>query len=500
MGFLSQEKISISVVSPLHIGCDEPFAFGEVVVCDSFLYCDLDLWSARSALDKFNSVLARSDIRDIYKNAFAQHKQDLRGFSNRALPIANAAVKELEASLAKPESPMVIMRTSYDIASCSPMVPGTSLKGVLRTGALLRQFPDPDVLQANLKSAGLRFQRDPFSLVSISDCASKHSASEALCIAVCDRVNRDTGKTVGFNAGFREFVVPGVDVFSGTVSLRDLVSDNLFKKRELNRSDVVNIADLFAIARNHTNSVLNNFGETWNCSRLAPKFNSYFERLRTEVQKDPYSALVHLGSGGGKEHASIEWVYDLQAWRKGTRGSPPKTGLVANFGEGKMLPLGWAVLTYGSNNENAEWRKVLLEFSRDFRETYGVSCPCSIAHAQAEAQKKIVAAEGIKQESKRNDEKRASERQAELARLETLSPNLRILDDLARKLAEKGKVSVGDNLYAQFRKIVFFELADWTTDEKRELRRIGLEFVKERFDLSKDKKKEVLAKLNALPE
>jgi CRISPR-associated protein Csm5 len=187
------------IISPVHIGCDdvyEPTGFVVDKTAKKLIAFDqLDFVRSLSPADrgKFMALCEKGtleSILDIYKfmwnlpTAPQGHSVDVsKGF----LETYERVATKLNPRDAKQElNKFQIGRTSYLPNDQSPYIPGSALKGALRTGwlnhlnkgqKLHTRNPEEDLL-------GGRFDKDPFSQVKVSDLIPVGIPETRICFAV----------------------------------------------------------------------------------------------------------------------------------------------------------------------------------------------------------------------------------------------------------------------------------------------------------------------------
>ncbi|MDI6750261.1 MAG: type III-A CRISPR-associated RAMP protein Csm5 [Rhodocyclaceae bacterium] len=202
MNFLETHELVISTLSPVHIGCGEDYEPTNYVIEGESLYAfDPALLLARlesrqrdelmRALDDRNPVLAAQRF-------FYRHRETAVAIASHSAPVVPAAarfyaarigqVANREAGGAQVINKLEIARTAFDPTSGLPILPGSSLKGAMRTAVLEalrartgRRYPVTDQEAARNNEAarkakdmerdlfGGSLHTDPFRLVKVSD-------------------------------------------------------------------------------------------------------------------------------------------------------------------------------------------------------------------------------------------------------------------------------------------------------------------------------------------
>jgi len=192
-------KIRLHIISPVHIGCDdvyEPTGFVVDKTAKKLIAFDqLDFVRSLSPTDrsKFLALCEKGtleSILEIYKFLWhipgtpTGHAVDVsKGF----LETYERVATKLNLRDAKQElNKFQIGRTSYLPSDQSPYIPGSALKGALRTGWLnhLNQGKNPQTRRLEEELLGGRFDKDPFSQVKVSDLIPVGNPETRICFAV----------------------------------------------------------------------------------------------------------------------------------------------------------------------------------------------------------------------------------------------------------------------------------------------------------------------------
>jgi CRISPR-associated protein Csm5 len=194
--------LKISTLAPVHIGCDETYDPSNYIIDDDTLY-EFDTHSAISALNpaqrrQLNSLVSGKADETMIKGLqgfFYQHREALLALSTHFLPVASGIASMYKARIGKAAqlesggkqviNKLEIERTFYNPVSREPILPGSSIKGAIRT-ALLNLLNEGKPLRKNHKGYKERnqelqqrlfqytmrdLQKDPMRLLRISDAS-----------------------------------------------------------------------------------------------------------------------------------------------------------------------------------------------------------------------------------------------------------------------------------------------------------------------------------------
>ena len=192
-------KIRLHIISPVHIGCDdvyEPTGFVVDKAAQKLIAFDpVDFVSSLNTADrkKFLELCDKGtleSILEIYK--FMWHRTDSPGghaveLTKGFIDIYERVATRLRPQDAKQElNKFLVARTSYLPADNAPYIPGSALKGALRTGWLNHlnrgQRQQDRNLEASLLGGG--FEKDPFSQVKVSDLLPVGMPATKICFGV----------------------------------------------------------------------------------------------------------------------------------------------------------------------------------------------------------------------------------------------------------------------------------------------------------------------------
>ncbi len=203
MNFLETYNLSISTLSPVHVGCGEDYEPTNYVIDGETLYA-FDPAQLLASLnnkqrDELNRALDDRDPMLATQRFFHRHKDAAKAIASHSTPVAQAAaqfyarrigqVANREDGGGRVINKLEIARTAFNPMNGRPILPGSSLKGAMRTAVLeaLRQqqgdarFPLSDQDAGRFGTAskaanamekdlmGGAFQTDPMRLIKLGD-------------------------------------------------------------------------------------------------------------------------------------------------------------------------------------------------------------------------------------------------------------------------------------------------------------------------------------------
>lgn len=193
MNFLESRRLLISTLSPVHVGCGEDYDPTHYVIEDDTLY-EFEPGAALAALTaqdrdqllKIVSSPANDRMLQQVQAFFYHRRQALIPAASRRVPVGPKMVAfyqgrvgktvQVEGDGAQLLNRLEIERTFFNPANGVPVLPGSSLKGAIRT-ALLDGINDGRPLPDQEKNLALqqrlfrydRFEQDPMRLVQLAD-------------------------------------------------------------------------------------------------------------------------------------------------------------------------------------------------------------------------------------------------------------------------------------------------------------------------------------------
>lgn len=210
MKFLESCRLLISTLSPVHIGCGEDYEPTNYVIDNGTLY-EFEPDAAMQALSANDRKQLLKIVRDPGNKRMLQevqaffysHRKNLMENAKRKVPAVPKLAEfyqsrvgktvQIEGDGSQLVNKLAIARTYFNPINSTPVIPGSSLKGAIRT-ALLDEINRARPLQGQEKNLTLQqrlfqyqsFENDPMRLVQLTDAALQESgtASSELRFAV----------------------------------------------------------------------------------------------------------------------------------------------------------------------------------------------------------------------------------------------------------------------------------------------------------------------------
>jgi CRISPR-associated protein Csm5 len=468
--FLDHYTLKYTPLSPLHIGANESYEPGNYVIDE-----------AAGALYSFDNHAALSGLSDSERQQlsaivngkpddtmltkvqafFHNHREKLIAYANPAIPAASGVKVLYEKRIGKTaqhEGPgrrvinkLEIERTYYNPVDSTPLLPGSSIKGAIRT-ALLDSLNQEKPLQHQERNQQLqerllegKFATDPMRLVSIGDARWQGKTGKPAC-QIQFAVNRKrkpvtkNGKLVQSQAEAKslyqllECVAPHhYQSFSGSLTLQNIQSvaqdENKLPKQHLHWT-----AKAIADACNAFYMGL--FWQEFNAMKERDYLKRNWVRQMEQLLGDGLLKRLHTGEAfllrvgrhSGAEALTLNGIRSIKIMQgKGERPKwekQPKTWWFAAddvSNKKEMLPFGWVLVEINSKSPDVQLQQWMEKRSVDLT---------SWMQAQQNRQNKLKQQaqlrlqqerEKIKAEQQSKEEAIAKE-EAEQKRIANLSP------------------------------------------------------------------------------
>jgi len=289
---MKRYSLQLNILSPVHIGCGTDYnPLSYVIDTAHNELCSFTPQNLAEILnpDEFDQLDKISDMRgagglNAMSLFIGRYASDIRKASSHRVKTASGISKEYQEVLngnAQRRGQIEIARTFYNPYTNTPIIPGSSIKGAIRT-AVLSELNDgnehPNKKNYNTDLLGGAFSEDPFRLIKIGD-ASQNSKEEGLHSKVVYAVNK--------------YKAPNGNLLSGkgiTVRLETIASmfeNNRSYSSSLNLTKLGNVSG--KIPKNDFH---------WKFSDLARMCNNFY---RPKLESD----LVTLGSHNKKFVAQV---------------------------------------------------------------------------------------------------------------------------------------------------------------------------------------------------
>jgi len=370
----------LRILTPVHIGCDEVYEPLSFVIDEKkkeIVYFDpIDFLKTLSPTerDKFVSICKKGTISSLLellkfmygKEAKGERVKLCSGFLEHYRENLRNGVKS-EKEIQQEMNRFSIARTSFHPYTNEPYIPGSGLKGSLRTAYLnavakLEKVEDTGNQAIELEKRLLHytsFEEDPFRLLKVSDFVPV-KVSRKIVYAVNERKNPASKGRPPSIPQLVEVILPG-SIFMGTITIEDKYIYETGIKKPLNWDSVFKSAEFYKKEWERERDELKGIG-------IHPEITGV----------DGKGVLVRLGRHSGAECVTIECYRSISI--RGKRGSSisdkpttPTTIWLAsetrkNWDRKSLQPFGWACLGIAddkmvreySSTVKEKWEKFLL--------------------------------------------------------------------------------------------------------------------------------------------
>lgn len=234
------KRFCLRIVSPVHIGCDEVYEPTGFVIDEKEkkLVCfdSLDFVRGLEAEEKHKlaEICKKGDVSSILELYKFMHGRRVNG---RSISVCAELVEHYQENLAIPANNIkmvqqelnhfVIARTAFSLATDRPYIPGSAIKGALRTAYLNRQERQMRVPHQGGKDAckklekallnGGSFSTDPFRMLKVCDFMPVGEIRTKIVYVINKKKKLSKFEARG-PYHILEVIEPGA-VFEGTISI-----------------------------------------------------------------------------------------------------------------------------------------------------------------------------------------------------------------------------------------------------------------------------------------
>lgn len=370
---MKQYKMTIQPLTPIHVGSGEELDPTGYSLSDQYLFpfstgqvfARLDAQErqrAQAYLNAGDHVRLRALLAEKATTLVEKREYQPDWFSR----LSDALAREITSKLPDP-------RGSLGISTCMradnwPLLPGSSIKGAVRTAVLYRlaEQPlcitsgDPRNPREEPRLLGYHdLRQDPFRLLKFSDCTPPG-----------DDGDTHTFQVFHFNMGGNKAFAPLTDLrecLRGSLQDKDApqLTGTLTISQGLLRNGVSNLGGkldrlirpepLLEDCRNFYLKVLEEDQKYWQ-KHNQQEVVQVLASVRQQANAGPQAALLRIGWGGGRHSVGLELAKQVR--KPGERApSPRDRDFDASYkylpgvrkAAEKRYPLGWALLTVGSS-------------------------------------------------------------------------------------------------------------------------------------------------------
>ena len=496
MDFLRIKKISISTLSPVHVGCDEEYEPSNYVIRNGLLY-SLDMAAVADGIDPAEKkTLGSLKTVGAIQQFFKSRREKFARFASHVVEVVEEIASEYEEKAGKPVQQnhggepvynlFPIMRTSHHPCDASPCLPGSSLKGSMRTAWLdaanrkhpFRRGRDPKNAHRELQQQLLgyeqgSFENDPFRHLKVADAHHPEDADPAPCRVVYAVSKKKRPSERGS---------PELKVFVETIhgQIADAFSGELRFTGKIDWSELCDACNDFYVPQ--LQAELNHPHLSALLDRDWKKvLQDIVSEEMSELRKNRQGFLLRVGRHSGAESVTLNGLRDIKILKK--KGEPPdfrpettekRFASRTRAADGGLLPFGWIWVESCEDayqHVSASLKEKLQFWSRPARETYRERMQlvedARIAREEEERQAVLLR---LRQEADARE--KAEAEAAKQAMLASMTPNLREIEVLRCEIEKKlagPKLKESDAFWGgRIKKFAMTaqQSPEWTLDEK----------------------------------
>ncbi|MDR1889565.1 MAG: type III-A CRISPR-associated RAMP protein Csm5 [Zoogloeaceae bacterium] len=390
MEFLKTYKVTLTPLSPIHIGCGEDFEPTNYVIdAQQQLLYGFD--PSRAVLpDDVAQSLAACSVRpnplaSLHKNFFLnEHKAAFVANSSVLIAVEPDVVAEYKKRLNGDFNQFFIERHAHQAYSHQlPYIPGSALKGALRTGWLNRLLAADSTAPKNaanqmelalFKEVPKKFQTSPLRLLKVSDLMPKSKTARAL-LSANYRYKDGLPHTKKLPPLVKESLLPGqYRKMSGTITLHDLIGKKGADSVPVLRPELCQIVkDCHAHHKVFWEKEMKKLCDN---GLVKPEWKNTIEDILASTAISGHlesgrAALVRLGRYGGAESKTLPLAAHIKI-HKGDYRKETTTCWLAKE-RGQFVPFGWALLEIDPQDDLPElkdWCEKETQNRPDMREKY----------------------------------------------------------------------------------------------------------------------------------
>lgn len=363
-------KIRLHVLSPIHIGCDdvyEPTSFvideerNKLIEFDPVVYIKN---LTPQEFEEFKKVSSSDNLLAIFKTIKRFYKPQIKGkeievsnfLVNHYKKILNMGTFDRKAVI----NQFTIEKTAYLINDKTPYIPGSSLKGSLRTAYLSALAEQKGITKwkgtadeletklLNLREGREKMSSDPFRMVKVSDLLPVENVSTKVVYAINRKKTKTDKELLSERSGLYQILetIKPEAVFEGMLNI-DLPQAS---------SGIQNPVTIENLLKYTHSFYAGNLKEEIDCLHKALGIKHQAGILGNAKFKEQFKQtafLIRLGRHSGAEAVTIEGNRYIKI-NQGHGRQPKYLDSATTFwlasdeprpaNNSKLIPFGWAVL------------------------------------------------------------------------------------------------------------------------------------------------------------
>ena len=501
-------KLTISTLSPVHIGCGEDFEPGNFVIHDGLLHA-LDVETLAAALSpeerrQLGNLANEPDPIGKIQAFFSSKAERLSAVSGHQVPVVPGIAREYAQKMGRDtqqgrtgrpvHNQFIIERTVWQPFNNTAYLPGSSLKGSIRTAwlnhvnraqPLAHAKEKNNELQQRLLGYSFReLHKDPFRLLALADAQNEDEAPPTRILYAISKKKKASQFQPSEIKVYREAISEALPAaFSG--ELRFLTRKTTAEK-DLSWNALCDACNRF-YGRKLAEELHDNF--------LGPKLEADWRKLMNELLGNELDTLIkarqgfllRVGRHSGAESVTLDGVRSIKILGPRVNGKitfnyRPQTtekrfATQDKSNENSLLPFGWIWVDASEGQYVAvhdSFRQKLATHSQPMRELHRERLLAN-ENRRAEIQRQAQAEAAKKQaerEAEAQQEREATEKAAQLA---AMTPAMREITEFCEAFRLKaealrgGKERLNADYHGKARAFAqkALEAADWSAEEKK---------------------------------
>ncbi len=331
-------KVRLHVLTPIHIGCDDVYEPTGFVIDEKkkklIEFDPIEFIESLSSQEREEIIktIFSNNLLDIFKTIKHFYKPTIRG---REVEITDHLVEHYKKVLAMSTyekkiviNQFTINRTAYNPHTSQPYIPGSSIKGAIRTAYLNMLAKEKKITNFQGKSdelesrlldrdeGKLKMTTDPFRMLKVSDFLPVGDVKTKILYAINRKKEKSDKPTLAERGGvyqILEVIKPGA-VFEGTINLNSPFDSSRIK------SPII-VEKLKKCLNNFYVPLLENEIKTLKGINIfVPLINEINSKFKGQINKSAF--IISIGRHSGAEAVTIEGNRRIKIMQG--RGTSPK--------------------------------------------------------------------------------------------------------------------------------------------------------------------------------
>lgn len=456
-------------LSPIHIGCGEDYEPTNFIMQDKVLYHfnAWDLVTIFDSTDKKNlnqSLDTHNPLKEV-ASFIKKNSEKVIAISQHQALATDDIYEKYENTITdyKSDNKNHIQRTYYHPHQQTAIIPGSSLKGALRTALLNycqekypqnHRFDKAKGLESALFNGSLK--TDPMRLISLSDTEAKNNLTSKIIWSRNINKKNSTKETRGLS--IRLEVIPEfVEAFNSQLSLTRLTHNEHTPSQQFSFGEIKKACNNFYIPLLENEiSILNEQ------SKINHKWQSIMAQIKSAIKENDNLFLIRVGKHSSAEGITINNHRKIKIKVSKTQTDFQKeantlwASAVNEKASSNLIPFGFLLVEV--SDENNDFEETFKEITQLFSSSYLQE----VSEMKETINKEKVEMQKI-QKLRAED---AAKKLAEAQRKQSLSVNMQSIESILEKKLkgiDKG-AGAGAGLAREIKHVC--EQPDLTTEEK----------------------------------